>query len=57
MEGSDLILNGEIILEGDVLPHEYCSFAETGCFSARMVREALARFDADVTLRVNSPGG
>ncbi|MBL3587731.1 Clp protease ClpP, partial [Rhodovulum sulfidophilum] len=26
-------------------------------FSARMVREALARFDADVTLRVNSPGG
>ncbi|WP_414898427.1 head maturation protease, ClpP-related [Rhodovulum sp. YEN HP10] len=57
MEGSDLILNGEIILEGDVLPHDYCSFAETGCFSARMVREALARFDADVTLRVNSPGG
>jgi ATP-dependent protease ClpP protease subunit len=57
MNGNDLILNGEIILEGDVLPHEVCQFMESGCFSARMVREALARFDGDVTVRVNSAGG
>lgn len=57
MDGDDLILNGEIILEGDVLPHEYCQWMEGGCFSARMVREALARFDGPVLIRVNSPGG
>lgn len=57
MDGEDLILNGEIILEGDVLPHDFCRFLEGGCFSARMVREALDRFDGDVTVRVNSPGG
>ncbi|MBL3580217.1 head maturation protease, ClpP-related [Rhodovulum visakhapatnamense] len=57
MEGSDLILNGEIILEGDVLPHEYCSYLDGGCFSARMVREALSRFDGAVAIRVNSAGG
>lgn len=57
MQGSDLILNGEIILEGDVLPHDFCSFMDGGCFSARMVREALALFPGDVTIRVNSGGG
>ncbi|NVK20639.1 MAG: ATP-dependent Clp protease proteolytic subunit [Methylocystaceae bacterium] len=57
MDGDDLILSGEIILEGDVLPHDYCQYMESGCFSARMVREALARFDGDVTVRVNSYGG
>lgn len=57
MDGSDLILNGEIILEGDVLPHEFCQWMDGGCFSARMVREALARFDGGVTIRVNSAGG
>ncbi|MBT9386967.1 ATP-dependent Clp protease proteolytic subunit [Pseudooceanicola sp. CBS1P-1] len=57
MDGTDLILNGEIILEGDVLPHELCQYMDTGCFSARMVRTALSRFDGDVTVRVNSAGG
>ncbi len=57
MNGSDLIFNGEIILEGDVLPHEWCQWPEDSCFSARMVREALAQFSGDVTIRVNSPGG
>ncbi|NVK57320.1 MAG: Clp protease ClpP [Alteromonadaceae bacterium] len=57
MDGDDLILNGEIILEGDVLPHDFCQYMESGCFSARMVREALAGFDGDVTVRVNSAGG
>ncbi|MBR9893326.1 hypothetical protein GYB14_16630 [bacterium] len=57
MDGDDLILSGELILEGDVLPHDFCQYMESGCFSARMVREALARFDGDVTVRVNSGGG
>lgn len=57
MNGDDLILNGQIVLEGDVLPHDFCQFMDGGCFSARMVREALARFDGDVTVRVNSGGG
>lgn len=57
MDGEDLILNGEIILEGDVLPHDFCQYMESGCFSARMVREALARLEGDVIVRVNSAGG
>lgn len=57
MNGSDLIFNGEIVLEGDVLPHEWCMWPDDSCFSARMVREALAQFSGDVTIRVNSPGG
>lgn len=57
MNGSDLIFNGEIVLEGDVLPHEWCQWPDDSCFSARMVREALAQFSGDVTIRVNSPGG
>lgn len=57
MEGSDLILNGEIVLEGAIFDHEMCGWLERGCFSARMVREALASFDGDVTVRVNSGGG
>lgn len=57
MDGADLILNGEIILEGAVLPHEWCEWLEGGAFSARMLREALAQFSADVTVRVNSGGG
>lgn len=57
MDGEDLMLNGEIILEGDVLPNDFCQYMEDGCFSARMVREALARVQGDVTIRVNSGGG
>lgn len=57
MDGSDIILNGEIILEGDVLPHDFCQWMDTGCFSARMVREALSSLGGDVTVRVNSGGG
>lgn len=57
MPMNDLILNGEIILEGDVLPHDYCAYMAGGCFSARMVREALAAFSGDVTIRINSGGG
>lgn len=57
MNGTSLIFNGEIVLEGDVLPHEWCMWTDDSCFSARMVREALAQFPGDVTLRVNSSGG
>ncbi|WP_273281066.1 head maturation protease, ClpP-related [Pseudooceanicola atlanticus] len=57
MDGDDLILNGEIVLEGTVLSHDFCQWLEGGCFSAQMVRHALATFDGDVTIRVNSGGG
>lgn len=56
MEGSDLILNGVIYLDGDVLIDDYIRWGEAG-FSARMVREALAQFAGDVTVVVNSGGG
>lgn len=57
MNGADLILNDEIILEGHVLEHDWCQWMDGGCFSARMVREALAEFSGDVAVRVNSGGG
>lgn len=57
MDGSNLILNGEIVLEGTVLSHEWCEWLGGGCFSARMLREALAQFSGDVTVRINSSGG
>jgi ATP-dependent protease ClpP protease subunit len=57
MNGTSLIFNGEIVLEGDVLPHEWCMWTDDSCFSARMVREALSQFPGDVTVRVNSSGG
>ncbi|WP_323764589.1 head maturation protease, ClpP-related [Marinovum sp.] len=57
MNGSDLILNGEIVLDGMIMPHDWCEFMEGGCFSARMLREALAQFPGDVTVRINSSGG
>lgn len=57
MDGSDLILNGEIVLDGDVMPHHWCELVGSNCFSARMVREALAQFSGDVTVRINSGGG
>lgn len=57
MNGSDLIFNGEIVLEGTVLEDEWCQWMNGGCFSSKMVREALAEFDGDVTVKVNSGGG
>jgi ATP-dependent protease ClpP protease subunit len=57
MNGESLIFNGEIVLEGDVMPYEWCMWPEDACFSARQVREALAQFSGDVTIRVNSGGG
>lgn len=57
MNGSDLIFNGEIVLEGTVLEDDWCQWMDGGCFSSKMVREALAEFDGDVTVKVNSGGG
>lgn len=57
MNGNDLILNGEIVLEGYILDHETCEWMGAGSFSARMVRDALSSFSGDVTVRVNSNGG
>ncbi|WP_333847644.1 head maturation protease, ClpP-related [Phaeobacter italicus] len=57
MDGNDLILNGEIVLEGYIHDHETCEWMGAGYFSARMVRDALSSFSGDVTVRVNSNGG
>ncbi|MCB5199026.1 Clp protease ClpP [Loktanella sp. TSTF-M6] len=57
MRGQDLIFNGEIVLEGDVLPDRFDDFVDSGYFTPRMVREALALIPGDVTIRVNSSGG
>jgi len=57
MNGTDLILNGEIVLEGYIYDHETCEWLGPGHFSSRMVRDALSAFDGEVTVRVNSHGG
>lgn len=54
---NELIVNGEIVLSGDIMPHDWCYWPEDACFSARMVQDALAQFSGDVTVRVNSAGG
>ncbi|MGH1447427.1 MAG: head maturation protease, ClpP-related [Cognatishimia sp.] len=57
MNGTDLIMNGTIVLEGYIHSHEYCELYGGGCFSARMVREALAAFSGDAAIVINSQGG
>lgn len=54
---NSLIINGEIVLEGAIMRPEYVHWYESGVFSSSMVREALAEFDGDVTIKVNSAGG
>lgn len=55
--GDALIQSGEIVLTGPVLDDDWCQWREGACFSAPMVREALAEFEGDVTIRLNSGGG
>lgn len=57
MPGSDLIIDGAIVLDGTILPDEYCEYYGRGCFSARMVREALAETEGAVVVYMNSLGG
>lgn len=57
MDGEELIMNGEIILDGVVMDHAWAQYMDGGAFSSRMVRSALAQFPGDVTVRVNSGGG
>jgi ATP-dependent protease ClpP protease subunit len=54
---SDLIQGGEVRLFGTIVKHEYIWPEDTGLFSARMVSDALAGMQGDVTLVVNSDGG
>ena len=51
----DLIINGELVLSGAVVPDEWVMWGDG--FSARMVVRALARFSGDVVVRLNSGGG
>lgn len=49
-----LIVNGDLVLYGFVgMP----SWLDDSGFTSREVIEALAEFDGDVTVRINSPGG
>lgn len=52
-----LIRNGDIVLDGTIIPDEYADFYELGAFSPAMVRDALSNIDGDVVIWVNSPGG
>ena len=54
---SDLIQSGEVRLFGTIVKDEYIWPEDTGLFSARMVSDALAGMQGDVTLVVNSDGG
>ncbi|WP_370342894.1 head maturation protease, ClpP-related [Pararhodobacter marinus] len=59
-KGSDLILNGELILAGMVLMDDYAGYMweEDVWFSPRLVREALLQLDeGEVTVRISSSGG
>lgn len=58
--GSDLIINGEIILSGSVILDDWAGFMwdEDVFFCPRMVREALTELgEGRVTVRLNSLGG
>lgn len=57
--GADLILNGEIVLTGQVLSDEYSDWYgdSESWFSPRVVREALALTRGAATVRLTSAGG
>ncbi|WP_164882346.1 head maturation protease, ClpP-related [Paenirhodobacter populi] len=58
--GNDLIVNGELILSGDVLVDDWVGWMweEDTFFAPSMVRQALATLgEGRVTVRLNSPGG
>ncbi|MGV8987809.1 MAG: head maturation protease, ClpP-related [Cypionkella sp.] len=57
--GADLILNGEIILTGDVLTDDEAGWYgdQEAWFSPRVVREALSQMRGAVTVRLTSGGG
>lgn len=57
MKGEDLLHNGEIVLEGVIATTGDEHWYESGVITAGMVRDALAAFDGDVVIKVNSPGG
>jgi ATP-dependent protease ClpP protease subunit len=54
---SDLIQNGAVRLFGTIVKDEYIWPDDTGLFSSRMVMDALAQMQGDVTVIVNSDGG
>ncbi|AGT07901.1 head maturation protease, ClpP-related [Paracoccus aminophilus] len=58
--GRDLIVNGELILSGDVIDDSWLGYmwAEDIVFSPTMVRNALSELgEGRVTVRINSNGG
>lgn len=57
MKGSDLIHNGEIVLDGTILSSGSEEFFDSGIITGALVRSALAQFSGDVVALVNSPGG
>lgn len=57
MKGLKLIKNGEIHLFGTIVSDDWIWEGDTGLFSSVMLIDALAQFDGDVTIRLNSAGG
>ena len=57
MRPSDLIMGGEIVLEGTILPVGEEEWYGSGIITASLVRGALAAIEGDVVVRVNSAGG
>lgn len=57
MKPADLIINGEIVLDGQIVGSMYEDYFESGIITANLVRRALAMFEGDVTVKVNSTGG
>ncbi|GAA5073503.1 ATP-dependent Clp protease proteolytic subunit [Roseibacterium beibuensis] len=58
MNGTDLIQNGRIYLEGEVLLPDWLAYESPAAgFCARQLRDALAQFSGAVTIVVNSIGG
>lgn len=57
MKPADLIINGEIVLDGQIVSSMYEDYFDSGIITSNLVRRALAMFDGDVTVKVNSLGG
>ena len=57
MRASDLIHNGEIVLEGTVIPSGYEEYYDSGIITGSLMRGALAMVEGDVVVHVNSAGG
>lgn len=57
MTPADLVIQGEIVLDGTIIGSGDEAWFDSGIITSSLVRGALAMFDGDVVVRVNSAGG